>query len=144
MVQLSLKNVSTGSTSQAQELSIKITWAKYCEQIGLLMQTSFGGKSGGNFSRLPLQSLSEFSGVGKLSNKCALFLFLFFLNKIIKPLFYPFQLLSFTYAGKQIHACTECNLYPLKPKRERNLNITREEENRLKDLFNFSCIVKYM
>ena len=98
----------------------------------------------GTFRGCHFKVCQKFCGVGKLSTKCGFFLFLFFLNKIIKPLFYPFKLLSLSHAGKQIHACTEFNLYPLKPKRERNLNVKREEENRLKDLFNFSCIVKYM
>ena len=31
---------------------------------------------------------------------------------------------------------------PLKPKRERNLKVKREEENRPNDLFNFSYIVE--
>ena len=56
------------------------------------------------------------------------YLFVCFFNKIIKPLFYPLQLLSFSHARKQIHACTEY-LVPLKPKRERDLNVKREEEN---------------
>ena len=56
------------------------------------------------------------------------YLFVCFFNKIIKPLFCPLQLLSFSHARKQIHACTEY-LVPLKPKRERDLNVKREEEN---------------
>ena len=55
---------------------------------------------------------------GQNVTKCAFFvlvfafcLFVFFFYKIIKPLFYPLQLLSFSYARKKIHACTEFNLY---------------------------------
>ena len=78
--------------------------------------------------------------VGKISTKCAffflllfvcLFCFVFcfvFLNEIIKPLFYSLLLLFSSYARKKNSHSYVVQLVPLKPKRERNLNVKREEE----------------
>ena len=79
MVELALKKFPPDSAGQAHELSIKTTWAEYCQQIGLLMVNirgliGVGGKSGGNCSRLPL-NFSKILSEGKMSTKCFLFLF---------------------------------------------------------------------
>ena len=93
--------------------------------------------------------------VGKISTKCAFFVFalvclfvLFcfvFLNEIIKPLFYSLLLLFSSYARKKNSHSYGVQLVPLKPKRERNLNVKREEEidnqpkHRLRSCINNYC-----
>ena len=65
MVDVALKNFPPDSARQVHKLSIKTTWAKYCQQIGLYMvnmrgPVGIGGKSGGKYSRLPVVNLSGF------------------------------------------------------------------------------------
>ena len=59
--------------------------------------------------------LKNFVGKQNVDQVCVFLfcLFVFFFNKIIKSLFYPLQLLSFSYARKKIHPRREFNLYLL-------------------------------
>ena len=72
------------SSGHVHELSIKTTWARYCQQIGSLMVNilglmAVGGKSGGNGWLLPLLNLSGILSEGKM-------FFFFLVNKNSKPL----------------------------------------------------------
>lgn len=128
VVELVLKNfLPDRCTRQAHELSIKTTWTKDCQQIGLFVVNNrdligVGGKSGGNCSRLPLLNLSGILSEGKMSTKC----FFLFFDKISEPLFSPLQLLSFSYARKKFFLIQSLT-YTYKNQRESVIQTWKEK-----------------